>query len=97
MTLNQKHVLILLLNSIEKLFKIEDHIRISSYKTLLAKGYERNWIQKVFMVEKVRCSLSWTYGVNGLSGENITGTFYEKIGKRQISQNLELKSDQEKR
>lgn len=51
----------------------------------------------MFVVEKVRCSLSWTYGVNDLSGENITGTFYEKIGKRQINQNLELKSDQEKR
>lgn len=51
----------------------------------------------MFVVEKVRCSLSWTFEVNDLSGENITGTFYEKIGKRQISQNLELKSDQEKR
>ena len=34
--------------------------------------------EEVFVIEKVKNSVSWTYVINDLNGEEITGTFYEK-------------------
>ena len=31
-------------------FKVGDHIRISKYKTIFAKGYTPNWSEEVFVV-----------------------------------------------
>ena len=58
-------------------FKVGDHIRISKYKTIFAKGYTPNWSEEIFVIKKVKNAASWTY-INGLNGEEITGTFYEK-------------------
>ena len=33
-------------------FKIGDHVRISKYKNIFAKGYTRNWSQEVFIIKK---------------------------------------------
>ena len=32
-------------------FKVSDHIRISKYKNIFAKGYA-NWIEEIFVVKK---------------------------------------------
>ena len=34
-------------------FKIGDHIRISKYKNIFAKGYIPNWSEEVFVVSKI--------------------------------------------
>ena len=34
-------------------FKIGDHVRISKYKNIFAKGYAPNWSEKVFVIKKV--------------------------------------------
>ena len=31
-------------------FKVGNHIRISKYKNIFAKGYTRNWLEEVFVV-----------------------------------------------
>ena len=31
-------------------FKVNDHIKISKYKNIFAKGYVPNWSEKVFIV-----------------------------------------------
>ena len=59
-------------------FKIGDHIRISKYKNIFAKGYTPNWFEEVFVIKKVENTVSWTYIINDLKGEKIIGTFYEK-------------------
>ena len=59
-------------------FKVGDHVRISKYKTIFAKGYTPNWSEEVFVVSKIKNTVPWTYVVNDLSGEEITGSFYEK-------------------
>ena len=34
-------------------FKVGDHVRISKYKNIFAKGYTQNWSEKVFFVTKI--------------------------------------------
>ena len=59
-------------------FKVGDHIRISKYKNIFAKGYTPNWSEEVFVVSKIKNTVPWTYVINDLNGEEITGRFYEK-------------------
>ena len=44
-------------------FKVGDHVRISEYKNICAKG--------------IKNTVPWTYVINDLNGEEIIGTFYE--------------------
>ena len=59
-------------------FKVGDHVRISKYKNIFTKGYTPNWSEEVFVVSKIKNTVPWTYVINDLKGEKITGTFYEK-------------------
>ena len=59
-------------------FKVGDRVRISKYKNIFAKGYMPNWPEEVFIVSKIKNTVPWTYVINDLNGEEITGTFYEK-------------------
>ena len=59
-------------------FKVGDHVRISKYKNIFAKGYTPNWSEEVFVVNKIKNTVPWTYVINDLNGEEIIGTFYEK-------------------
>ena len=59
-------------------FKGGDCVRISKYKNIFAKGYTPNWSDEVFVIKEVKNTVSWTYVINDLNGEKITGTFYEK-------------------
>ena len=59
-------------------FKVEDHVRMSKYKNIFAKGYTPNWSEEVFVIKEVKNTVPWTYVINDLNGEEITGTFHEK-------------------
>ena len=59
-------------------FKIGDHVRISKYKNIFARGYTPSWSEEVFVVKVIKNTVSWTYIINDLNGEKIIGTFYEK-------------------
>ena len=69
-------------------FKIGDHLRISKYKNIFAKGYKPNWSEEVFVIKGVKNTVPWTYVINDLNGDEIIGTFYEKNYKRLIDKNL---------
>ena len=58
-------------------FKVGDHVRISKYKNIFAKGYTPNWSEEVFVINKIKNAIPWTYVVNDLNGEEIIGSFYE--------------------
>ena len=58
-------------------FKIGDHVRISKYKNIFAKGYMPNWSEEIFIIKKIKNTVPWTYVVKDLNGEKIIGTFYE--------------------
>ena len=59
-------------------FKVGDNVRISKYKNIFAKGYTPNWSEKVFVINKIRNTVPWTYVISDLNGEEITGSFYIK-------------------
>ena len=59
-------------------FKVDVHVRISKYKNIFAKGYTPNWSEEVFVISKTKNTVPWTYVINDLNGEEITGSFYEK-------------------
>ena len=42
-------------------FKIGDTVRISKYKNIFAKRYTPNWSEEVFVIEKVKNTVPWTY------------------------------------
>ena len=65
-------------NNKDPKFKVGDHVRISKYKNIFAKGYIPNWSEEVFVIEKVKNKVPWTYVINDLNGEEIIGTFFEK-------------------
>ena len=58
-------------------FKVGDHVRISKYKNIFAKGYTLNWSREVFVVSKVKNTVPLTCVVD-LNSEEITESFYEK-------------------
>ena len=35
-------------------FKVGNHVRISKYKNIFAKGYTKNWLEEVFLFAKLR-------------------------------------------
>ena len=45
-------------------FNIGDHVRISKYKTIFAKGYTPNWSEEVFVVSKIKNTVPWTYVIS---------------------------------
>ena len=66
------------INNKDPKFKVGDRVRISKYKNIFAKGYMPNWSEEVFVIKKVKNTVPWTYVINDLNVEEITGIFYEK-------------------
>ena len=58
-------------------FKVGDHVRMSKYKNIFAKGYAPNWSEEVFVIKEIKNAVPWTYVINDLNGEKIIGTFHE--------------------
>ena len=59
-------------------FKARDHIRISKYKNIFAKGYTKNWSKEAFVVSRIKDTVPWTYMIVDLNSEKIAGSFCEK-------------------
>ena len=55
--------------------KVGDHVRISKYKNIFAKGYIPNWSEDIFVIKKVQNTVPWTYVINDFSGVETIGTF----------------------
>ena len=36
-----------------------------------------NWSEEIFIINKIKNTVPWTYVINDLNGEEIIGTFYE--------------------
>ena len=66
------------INNKDPKFKVGDHVRISKYKNIFAKGYMPTWSEEAFVIKKVKNTVPRTYVINDLNDEEITGTFYEK-------------------
>ena len=62
----------------DRKFKVGDHVKISKYKNIFAKGYTPNLSEEVFLIKEVKNTVPWTYNISDLNGEKVIGTFYEK-------------------
>ena len=52
------------------------------YKNIFAKGYASNQSEEVFVVNKIKNTVPWTYVISNLNGEEIIGSFYENELKK---------------
>ena len=51
-------------------FKIGDHVRISQYKNIFAKGYTPNWSELVFVIKNVKNNVPWKYAISDFNMSN---------------------------
>ena len=65
-------------NNKDPKFKVGDHVRISKYKNIFAKGYTPNWSEEIFVIKKIKNTVLWTYVINDLNSEENIGTFNGK-------------------
>ena len=59
-------------------FKVGNHVRISKCKNIFAKECTPYWSEDVFVINKIKNTVPWTYVISDLNGEEITRSFYEK-------------------
>ena len=41
-------------------FQVGDHVTISKYKIIFAKGYTSNWSEEIFVISKIKNTVPWT-------------------------------------
>ena len=70
-------------------FKVSDHVRISKYKNIFAKGYMPNWSEEIFVISKIKNTLPWTYVLNDLMVKKLLILFMKMNCKRLIKKNSE--------
>ena len=61
--------------------EVGDHVRISKFKNVFAKGYTPNWSEDIFVVKNMKNTVPWTYVIGDLKGKEIVESFYEKESK----------------
>ena len=71
-------------------FEVGYHVRISSYKNILANGYVSNLPEEVLVIKNVKSIGLWKYVIEGLNGKEVVGTFHKKNCKRQVKHSLRL-------
>ena len=62
-------------------FKVGDHVRISKFKNVFAKGC---------IVKQIKNTVPWIYVISDLNGEEIVVSFYEKELQKTNQKKLEL-------
>ena len=72
-------------------FKVGDHVRISKYKIIFAKGFTQNLSEEIFVVSKIKNTVPWSYITNDLNGEKIAGSFYEKELQKASQEKFRIK------
>ena len=71
-------------NEKDSRFKVGDRVRISIFKNIFAKGYAPNWSTETFIINNVNDTVSYTYNLKDLNGEEIIGSFYDRELRKSI-------------
>ena len=71
-------------------FKVGDHVRISKYKNIFAKGYTPNWSEEVLWLKKLKILYHGHMSLMILMVKKIIGTFYEKELKKTNQQEFRI-------
>ena len=72
-------------------FKVGDHIRISKYKNIFAKGDTPNWYEEVFVISKLKIQFHGHMLLMISMVKKSFEHFMKKNCRRLIKKNLELK------
>ncbi|KAE9526191.1 hypothetical protein AGLY_013822 [Aphis glycines] len=59
-------------------FNVGDNVRISTYKSVFAKGYLPSWSTEIFKIVKINETLPTTYQLQDYTGKPIAGCFYSE-------------------
>ena len=70
-------------------FKVGDHVRISKYKNIFAKGYTPNWSEEIFVIKEIKNKVPWTIVINDLNKEHSLKHSMKTSCKGQTKKNLE--------
>ena len=65
-------------------FSVGNRVRISKFKNVFAKGYAPNWSKEIFVVNKIKNTVPWTYELKDLNGEDVIGSFYDRELQRTV-------------
>lgn len=60
----------------KSLLKVGDTVRISKYKHIFSKGYEKNWSTEAFIVDEVLKTNPVTFCLRDMMNEKIIGSYY---------------------
>ena len=72
-------------------------MRISKYKNIFSKGYTPNSSEEIFVINKIKNTVLWTYVINDLNDEEIIGTFDEKELQKTNQQEFRIEKSNEKK
>ena len=75
-------------NEKEPTFRVGDHVRVSKYKNIFAKGYTQNCSEEVFVVSKIKDKVPSTYVISDLNGEPLLELFMKENCKKLVKKNL---------
>ena len=70
-------------------FKVGDHVRISKYKKIFAKGYTPNWSEEVFAVSKIKIQFHGHIFLMTSRTKKLLEHFMKKNCRRLTKKNLE--------
>ena len=70
-------------------FKVRDHVGISKYKNIFAKGYTPNWSEEIFVIKKLKIQFHGLILLMILMVKKLLEHSMKKNCKRQINKNLE--------
>ena len=71
--------------------KVDDHVRISKYKNIFAKGHTPNWSEESFVIKKVKNTVHGQMLLMILMVKKLLEHFMKKNYKKQIKKNLKKK------
>ena len=57
--------------------KRDDPVRISKFKHVFSKGYDKNWSSEIFFIDKIHQTSPVTYTIRDQMDENIVGSYYK--------------------
>ena len=69
-------------------FKVCDHVRISKYNNIFAKGYMPNWSEEIFVIKKIKILYHGHMLLMMLMVKNLLVLFMKKNYRVQIKKNL---------
>ena len=81
-------------------FKVNDHVRISKYQTIFAKGYALNWSEEILIKNQIKNTVPPTYLISDLNGEesicSFNGKELQKTNQKEFSTEKILRTKRNK-